>query len=193
VSYGAEHPASGDYLRPARKTAFVVRATIIAADLLFAWMAPREILEHLETQAQVSHSPDVSLADCLVATRDSLRMFRAHPWISTGLGSFETVFPQYQSLPTDLTWDHAHNGYAEALAETGLVGGVLILLAVVALFRSAFRNFLDWSIVSSTSTYTSRQRRVVCRLRRRRGSFDRAGGLLSEEDKSAIAASRRRS
>jgi len=38
------------------------------------------------------------------------------------MGSFETVYPQYQSEVTDEIIDHAHNDYAEALAEAGLVG-----------------------------------------------------------------------
>jgi len=37
-----------------------------------------------------------------------------------------------------LDWDHAHDDYAQALAETGLVGGALILLAVGTFFYLAF-------------------------------------------------------
>jgi O-antigen ligase len=75
----------------------------------------------------------------LVVARDSLRLVRAHPWLGTGLGSFEVAFPRYQSSPTDLVWDHAHNDYVEALAETGLIGGLLVISALVLFFRLAFR------------------------------------------------------
>jgi O-antigen ligase len=71
---------------------------------------------------------------------DSLRIWRDHPWLGTGLGSFETAYPRYRSFPGDAVYDHAHNDYAEALAETGLVGGVLILAAIVLFFRIAFRD-----------------------------------------------------
>jgi O-antigen ligase len=56
------------------------------------------------------------------------------------LGSFETAYPAYQSFPTELVWDHAHNDYAEALAETGLLGGLLIVAGLAMFIRVAFRN-----------------------------------------------------
>ena len=62
------------------------------------------------------------------SARDSLGIFRDHPWLGAGLGSFETAFPRYQSFPSDFLWDHAHNDYAEALAETGLAGGAAHLV-----------------------------------------------------------------
>jgi O-antigen ligase len=86
------------------------------------------------------YSPEISLGDRLTVSADSLRIFRDHPWLGTGLGSFEAVFPEYQSFPSDLRYDHAHDEYAEALTETGLVGGALIVLALGLFFRNAFRN-----------------------------------------------------
>jgi O-antigen ligase len=127
--------------RHARKvTALLGGAAILAAALLFFWMAPRQIADRLATMGDGTHSPEVELGNRLAVSRDSLRILRDHPWMGTGLGSFETVFPKYQSLPSDLIWDHAHNDYAEALAETGVAGGALILFALGLFFRLAFRN-----------------------------------------------------
>jgi O-antigen ligase len=56
------------------------------------------------------------------------------------LGSFEVAYPRYQSLPSDPVWDHAHNDFAEALAETGVAGGFSILTALAIFFCLAFRN-----------------------------------------------------
>jgi O-antigen ligase len=127
--------------RHARKvTALLGGAAILAAALLFFWMAPRQIVDRLATMGDGTHSPEVELGNRLAVSRDSLRILRDHPWMGTGLGSFETVFPKYQSLPSDLIWDHAHNDYAEALAETGVAGGALILFAMGLFFRLAFRN-----------------------------------------------------
>jgi len=128
----------------ARKiTAVLGSSALLAAALFFVWMAPRQILERLETVADISHSPEVRMGDRLVTSRDSLRILRDHPWIGAGLGSFETVFPRYQSLPGDLTWDHAHNDYVEALAETGAAGAALILCALALFFWLAFRNLRE--------------------------------------------------
>jgi O-antigen ligase len=56
--------------------------------------------------------------------RDTWRLFLDHPVIGTGLGTLEMVFPPYDSLYDGKVVDHAHNDYLEALAETGVVGGL---------------------------------------------------------------------
>jgi len=130
--------------RHARKiTTLLGASTLLAAGLLSFWMAPRQIAERVATMADPTHPPEVALADRLAPAKDSLRIFRDHPWVGAGLGSFETVFPQYQSFPSDFTWDHAHNDYAEALAETGAAGGALILFSLGLFFRLAFRNLRE--------------------------------------------------
>ena len=120
--------------RTRRRAAAAGALAIMAAALLFFWMAPPSLVERLETIADTPHAADVQSESRLAVSRDALRIFRDHPWTGAGLGSFETAFPQYQSFPSDLTWDHAHNDYAEALAETGIAGGVLILAALGLFF-----------------------------------------------------------
>jgi O-antigen ligase len=130
--------------RRMRKTAAAVGASaIFAAALLFFWMAPRPIVERLATMADATKSPEVTLAERANVARDALRIFRDRPWVGSGLGSFETVFPKYQSFPSEFTWDHAHNDYAEALAETGAAGGALILFALGLFFWLAGRNLRE--------------------------------------------------
>jgi O-antigen ligase len=130
--------------RHARKlTALAGGAALVAAGLLFFWMAPRHITERLATMADSTHRPEVELHERWVAARDALGIVRDHPWMGAGLGSFETVFPRYQSFATDFLWDHAHNDYAEALAETGVAGGAAILSALILFFWLAFRNLRE--------------------------------------------------
>jgi O-antigen ligase len=109
------------------------------AALLFFWMDPGQISKRLWTVADMARPSDVTLGDREIVALDSLHILRDHPWVGTGLGSFETAYPAYQSFPTDLVYDHAHNDYAEALAETGLVGGLLMVAALVMFFGLAFR------------------------------------------------------
>ena len=113
---------------------------ITAAALLFFWMAPNRIVKRLEGLANVTHTAEVSYGQRKLATIDTLHIFRDHPWVGIGLGSFDTVFPQYRTFSTNLAWIHAHNDYAEALAETGLAGGILMLFALIIFFRRAVRN-----------------------------------------------------
>ena len=125
---------SADYLQA------MLALAITAAVLLFFWIAPKAIVQRLNQLANVSQTVEVTYGQRKVATIDALHIFRDHPWTGTGLGSFDTVFPRYRTFPTDLGWSHAHNDYAEALAETGIAGGILILLTLFFFFKRAFRN-----------------------------------------------------
>ena len=51
-----------------------------------------------------------------------------------------SVFPNYMTFPSYLHWTHAHDDILEAVAETGLPGAVMILVALVLFFRTAFRH-----------------------------------------------------
>jgi O-antigen ligase len=126
-----------------RLTALVGGSALVAAALLFFWMAPRHVAERLARMGDGTHPPEVELRNRLVAARDSLGIWRDHAWLGAGLGSFETAFPRYQSFPSDALWDHAHNDYAEALAETGVAGAAAILSALGLFFWLAFRNLRE--------------------------------------------------
>jgi len=123
-----------------RRLAAVGGLGLAMAGLLFFWMDSGEISKRLGTIVSITHSPDVTMGGRVVVARDSLRILRDHLWVGTGLGSFEVAFPQYQSFPSDESWDHAHNDYAEALAETGLAGGLLIVAALAIFLRLGFKN-----------------------------------------------------
>ena len=72
---------------------------------------------------------------------DALRASRDHPLLGVGLGNVETAYPHYQSYPCGTWVDHAYNDYVEAGAETGLVGALPIVSAIVLFLCLAFR---DW-------------------------------------------------
>ncbi len=126
--------------RARRLTAAAGGAAVLVAALLFVWMAPRHIAERLTRMGNGTHPSDVEMGNRLVAARDSLGILRDRPWLGAGLGSFAEAFPRYQSFPSDFLWDHAHNDYAEALAETGFTGGLGILTALGLFFWLAFRS-----------------------------------------------------
>jgi O-antigen ligase len=73
------------------------------------------------------------------AAHATFEMARDELWLGHGSGSFRFIFPRYQQPYPSLGveagvirsfWEHAHNDYAEALAEWGLVG-VLPLFAIL--------------------------------------------------------------
>ena len=123
-----------------------VALALLSAALLFLYIEPGHISRRLATVFGVGVSYDEMIGDRKEAALAGLRMFRAHPWLGTGLGSYEIVAPRYRRTPSDLLWDHAHNDYAEALAETGLVGALLVLCALVVFF---------WSLVTRHSSLLS--------------------------------------
>jgi len=122
-----------------RRLAKAVAATILAAMLLFSWVDSGRASKHLGLIFNIQ-SPDWVDSARKSLALDSLRMWRDHLVLGVGLGNFETAYPGYQSLPTDLWIDHAHDDYLEAAAETGLIGAVLILSALALFFRLAFQD-----------------------------------------------------
>ena len=137
--------------RPA--TALVAGVAVVAAALLFFWMAPRDIAERITRTAGNPHQTELDLSGRMEAARNTLGIFRAHPWLGVGLGSFEIAFPAHETFASDLRWDHAHNDYAEALAETGLAGAAIILFALGLFFHIVFKEVISrqWSVVRPTS------------------------------------------
>jgi O-antigen ligase len=121
-----------------------VGLAITGAALIFFWMDPGDVAEHLATVFErPSQQIEVESRARATVSRDALRMFWDHPAAGTGLGSFEAVYPRYQSFPSDNIWDHAHDDYVEAFAETGLPGGALIIGSIVVFVRLAFRDLRD--------------------------------------------------
>src|SRR6185437_4176299 len=64
----------------------------------------------------------------------SWRIFLSHPIAGTGIGTLQEVFPRYASVYDGLIVNHSHNDFAEALAETGLIGGTCALWFLILLF-----------------------------------------------------------
>ena len=76
----------------------------------------------------------------VVAGRVATRMFFASPLLGSGLGTYGELFDRF--LRSDLLLGYAHNDYAQWLAETGLVGGLLaapFLVLLAARYRSWIR------------------------------------------------------
>ena len=60
-------------------------------------------------------------------------MIAANPISGTGLGTFGLAYPAFKTYGSTDIWDQAHNDYLQLLAESGLVGFIL-LLAGMGLF-----------------------------------------------------------
>jgi O-antigen ligase len=127
--------------RERRSLTTAVAITILTAMLLFLWVDSGWVSKRLGLIGIREKTVWAEWTDFRKGlVLDSLRMLRAHPILGVGLGNFETAYPGYQSFPSDLWIDHAHNDYVEAIAETGLIGAALIFWALILFFRLAFRD-----------------------------------------------------
>ncbi|MCK4282829.1 MAG: O-antigen ligase family protein [Candidatus Brocadiae bacterium] len=104
------------------------------------WLGWQPVAERLGTLVDVVKDPLSNSRT--VAARDTLHIFRSSPVFGCGLGSFQHVFPRFQSPSIQIgRWLHAHNDYAQLLAEAGVVGASLVVLAVVAFLSTITGRF----------------------------------------------------
>lgn len=108
----------------------------VAAALLAVWLGLGLTVQRFEH----SRPGDISRDRRMAIFKDTLRIIRDHPWRGTGFGTFETVFPRYESLYDGLIVDHAHNDYLELLSDTGLIGGLCIAAFLILLVRRGWLN-----------------------------------------------------
>jgi O-antigen ligase len=82
-----------------------------------------------------THSGEVTQGRRMGIVADSWRIFLDQPWLGTGLGTFEAVYPRYETQYDGKIVNHAHNDYAELLVETGLFGAICALAFLFLLYR----------------------------------------------------------
>ena len=80
--------------------------------------------------------------------RSTIQAIGDHPWVGSGLGSFEMVYPRYAYFDTGERVEHAHNDYLEWAAEGGLVYATLLLSAVSAIAWKARKHPWAWGLIA---------------------------------------------
>jgi O-antigen ligase len=93
---------------------------VLCAVMTVSWIGVQQVLQRFSGMQTM----EVSGGKRAAMLQDTWRLFLDHPLLGTGLGTFEMVFPPYDSLYDGKIVNHAHNDYVEALAETGIVGGL---------------------------------------------------------------------
>jgi O-antigen ligase len=109
-------------------------AVLIAALVMVSWLGVKEIAQRFTSMKAMEASSGKRAS----MRRGTWRIFLDNPWMGTGLGTLQTVFPPYETLYDGRIVNHAHNDYLEALAETGIVGGLCCALYLgLLLFHSS--------------------------------------------------------
>jgi O-antigen ligase len=122
---------------PQGATMIAVAFVALASLALIAWLGAGKAIERFSK----TRIGDVTLSRRASMFRGAERIFFDHPLKGVGLGTIVTVFPGYDTGYDGLVVDHVHNDYIEALAETGLLGGLCGMAFLWLLFRGAWRSF----------------------------------------------------
>jgi len=122
--------------RRREKKVLVAAALIFTlAVILVSWLGIGAALDRFATYKKL----ETSEGRRVEMLHDSLRIFHDHRVMGTGLGTLQEVFPPYETFYDGLVVNHSHNDYAEALAETGAIGGLCGLVFLVLLFWTAWK------------------------------------------------------
>lgn len=116
----------------------IAAALVAAAALaLVAWVGAGTAVERFSAM----QPRDVPGARRISMFRGAADIFLDHPIKGCGLGTLVDVYPRYETAYDGKLVDHVHNDYIEALAETGLLGGLCGIVFLWTFYREARRNF----------------------------------------------------
>jgi O-antigen ligase len=96
---------------------------VLTAVMAVSWIGVQQVLKRFAGIQNL----EVSAGKRAAMRRDTFRLFLDHPFIGTGLGTLQMVYPPYDSVYDGRIVNHAHNDYLEGLAETGIIGGLCCL------------------------------------------------------------------
>jgi O-antigen ligase len=112
---------------------------LLCAFLFVSWLGVHQILDRFSSMQTL----EVTAGKRGAMRRDTYAIFRDHRVFGTGLGTLQIVYPAYETLYDGKIVNHSHNDYVEALAETGLAGGLLCAWFLGALFFISLRQLLQ--------------------------------------------------
>ncbi len=124
----------------ARAAVFAIGGLVL---VLALWLAREEVFGRLAQLVTVIVSPMTDLRT--IATGDTLRLYLRCPLTGCGFGAFRHAYTIVQSPDLTHRWLHAHNDWAQLLAEGGWLGTVTFLGAVLVLVRYVVTRFIELS------------------------------------------------
>ena len=119
------------------KRLLAVSAVLLAALMIVTWLGVGGILRRFSSMQTL----EVTEGKRAAMRRGAWHIFLDHPLAGTGLGTFQIVYPPYETLYDAKVVNHAHNDYLEALAETGVLGGLCCVWFLGVLFLKSFSLF----------------------------------------------------
>jgi O-antigen ligase len=115
------------------KQLFAGAAVLLLALMMVSWLGVSQVLQRFSS----FQSLEVTAGKRASMRRDTWKIFLHHSLLGTGLGTLQIVYPPYESLYDGRIVNHTHNDYLEALAETGILGGLCCAWFLGVLFRES--------------------------------------------------------
>jgi len=122
----------------ANRATVTLLVSLIVIDIFIvgSWFGLQKVKERLVETSMAAETRDEVNVDILPYWQDYFLT-------GSGLGSFYTTFPRYQSPEVDGFYDHAHNDYLEVATETGIIGllllGIAVLLTIAVVLDTQYR------------------------------------------------------
>lgn len=110
---------------------------VIAASGMSLWLGTKIV----RTRFSELGLHDLSVTRRISLARGAVRVLFDHPIGGSGLGTIIAVYPRYETAYDGRLVEHIHNDYLEALAETGLMGGLCGLAFLWMFFHAALKEF----------------------------------------------------
>jgi O-antigen ligase len=124
--------------RTGGKQLLVGGVVLLIALLMVTWLGVGQILERFSSLQLLEATSGKRTS----MRQDTWRIFLDHPWTGTGLGTLQLVFPPYETLYDGRIVNHTHNDYLEAIAETGVAGGLCCAWFLGVLLADSARRML---------------------------------------------------
>ena len=112
---------------------------LLLAFLTVSWLGVNEVLSRFSSLRSLEVRPDKRAS----MRHGTWHIFLDHPVLGTGLGTLQQVYPPYETVYDGKIVNHSHNDYLEALAETGVLGGICCGWFVLTLFLDGLRFLLS--------------------------------------------------
>ena len=119
-----------------RFAAAALLAVPLVVLLYGAWIGLKPVGERFQFLAQPGY---LTAEGRLTIWKDTWQLVRQRPLLGWGPGTFPSLYPTVRTEPSDLRWMEAHNDYLQLLAELGVIGLLLFLVPMAALWRSLAR------------------------------------------------------
>jgi O-antigen ligase len=126
---------------------FLVSVVLIDALIMGNYFGIERIANRIQNFEQ--HRDIVSRVEI---NEHSLRMIKDRPFLGSGAGTYELLFPQYRLPEVDVHVTNAENDYFEFLVELGIVGSTPLLLILLILVILVIGITIQLRMMRSQST-----------------------------------------